>query len=128
MKIVREKLQYEVPANHNEDELSGWASDSSARVKKGTPSGLEARFNRLPPGMDNSAQEVADIRKMPFGGQLGSGSQVTDDVTKESLRKGFSFKPLSSTDGQAHQDAFYDEVTVDGETGFLERNNVLDRT
>lgn len=33
-------------------------------VKKGTPYGVNAFFNTLPPGMDIEDQELADIRKM----------------------------------------------------------------
>lgn len=34
--------------------------------KKGTPQGEAARFNKMPPGMDITNQEVADIRDMPM--------------------------------------------------------------
>lgn len=36
--------------------------DSGYLTKKGTPSGMEAKFNRLPPGMNIEDQEVCDIR------------------------------------------------------------------
>lgn len=35
-------------------------------TKKGTPYGVEAMFNTLPPGMDIEDQENTDIRKMPY--------------------------------------------------------------
>jgi len=35
-------------------------------VKKGTPYGVSALFNTLPPGMDIEDQEIADIRKQPM--------------------------------------------------------------
>lgn len=35
-------------------------------VKKGTPYGVNAMFNTLPPGMDIEDQEIADIRQEPF--------------------------------------------------------------
>jgi len=34
--------------------------------KKGTPSGLDALLNKLPPGQDIANQENADINKQPF--------------------------------------------------------------
>ena len=34
--------------------------------KEGTPSGLDARLNKLPPGQDIARQENADINKQPF--------------------------------------------------------------
>lgn len=36
--------------------------DSGYLTKKGTPSGMDAKFNRLPPGMNIEDQEVSDIR------------------------------------------------------------------
>jgi len=35
-------------------------------VKKGTPYGVNAMFNSLPPGMDISDQELSDQREMPM--------------------------------------------------------------
>jgi hypothetical protein len=35
-------------------------------VKKGTPQGEGAMFNRMPPGMDIDNQDVTDINNMPF--------------------------------------------------------------
>ena len=35
-------------------------------VKKGTPSGDGAMFNKLPPGMDITNQEITDQRNMPM--------------------------------------------------------------
>ena len=34
--------------------------------KKGTPSGMDARFNALPPGSDIDDQKVCDIRAEPM--------------------------------------------------------------
>lgn len=34
--------------------------------KKGTPSGPGATFNKMPPGMNITNQEVSDIRDMPM--------------------------------------------------------------
>ena len=136
-KIVQEKFQINNPQNHN-DEQSGWVMFDT-RVKKGAP-GEKVRgqnsaynaylYNSLPPGMDLVDQEMADIRVQPYGGSMGTGSQVTDDVTAKSLRQGYDRKALLGTDDaytREHNDAFYDEATVDGVTGFLERNNMLDR-
>lgn len=143
-RIVQEKFQVNEPANRNDDPNVGWVSDRSARVKKGTP-GREGRkggdwqsktmdnavfYPSLPPGSDITDQEMSDMRVMPMAGGLGSGTQITEDVTVSSLRKGFDRKSLLSTDDmytREHNDAFYDEVTVDGVTGFVERNNMLDR-
>lgn len=128
-RLVQEKLQYTVTDESGDDAFSGWASHKSARKTKGTPSGVDAQFNHLPPGMRNTSQENADIREQKISrGNLGQGDQFTADVSAESLRAGFSKKPLSPTDGAlAESGGFYDEISVDGKTGFLERRNVLDR-
>jgi len=138
-RIVQEKFQVDNPENTNDDAHGGWVSDKSARTRKGlqtrAPNGnwepfKTDRYNRLPPGMDIERQEVADIKREPFGGSLGSGTQVTDDVTAKSLKEGFDRKPLRPTDDmytREHNDAFYDSIEVDGVEGFVERNNMLDR-
>ena len=143
-RIVQEKFQVDYPQNHNDDAQNGWASDRSARVKKGTPGREGMRggdwasktmdnavfYNSLPPGSDITDAELSDARVMPMAGSLGTGSQVTNDVTAMSLREGYDRKRLLGTDDQytrEHNDAFYDDITVDGETGFIERNNMLDR-
>lgn len=40
--------------------------DNGYLVKKGIPYGVEVFFNTLPPGMDITDQEVADIREEPM--------------------------------------------------------------
>lgn len=138
-RIVAEKFQVDYPQNRNDDANSGWVSDASARRSKGTYrtrstgglyEGVGRALNDLPPGMNVEDQNLADIPTQAMGGSLGSGTQVTDDVTVESLRKGYDRKKLLGTDDMytnEHVDAFYWDATVDGETGFLERNNTLDR-
>lgn len=129
-RIVQEKFQVNEPQNRNDDSSSGWVSEKSARVKKGVPTSDTAYFNSLPPGSDMIDQEMADIRQMPYGGNLDSGTQVTTDVTASSLRAGFDRKSLRPTDDmytREHNDSFYDEIEVDGVVGFVERNNLLDR-
>ena len=138
-KIVQEKFLVDNPQNPNDDAQGGWVSAKSARTKRGLQTrGGDGRYepytgdmyNSLPPGMDVADQEVSYQPSMSWAGCLGSGTQVTEDVTAKSLKAGFDRKKLNGTDDmytREHNDAFYDEVTVDGETGYLERNNVLDR-
>lgn len=144
-KVVQEKFQVNYPQQGNDDAQSGWKSHKSARVKKGNIgregrsggdptsrySDKTAMFNSLPEGVDIDDQEYADIRKMERSGPMGNGSQVTNDLTAKSVRAGFDRKSLTPTDDmytREHQDAFYEDVTVDGITGYLERNNMLDRS
>lgn len=49
----------------NADDKSGFQTDGYID-KKGTPEGPSATFNKMPPGMDISNQEIADIRDMPM--------------------------------------------------------------
>jgi hypothetical protein len=140
--ILQEKFQVDNPQQRNDDAQAGWITDKEARAKKGTP-GREGReggdaasqrmnnavlYARLPPGMDLEDQEMADIRQMPIG--MGGTSDVSRDWNREAVRTGFKRLPMRATDDEysnAHVDAFYDEMDVDGNVGFAERNNVLDR-
>jgi hypothetical protein len=139
--ILQEKFQVDYPDNRNDDASSGWVSDQSARVKKGTrkvpgdhnhhgpdPSTNAIMQASLPPGMDIEDQETSDQRQ--FATTMGGESDVSHDWNAEAVRDGFQRKRMRPTDDEytkAHQDAFYDEITVDGDTGFAERNNMLDR-
>jgi len=128
VKIMQEKFQVNEPMPDAADHR--WRSDSSVRKKKGTPSGLDAMFNYLPPGMDITDQKDADIKPQGMARDLGVMSDRTVDVTVKSLREGFDRKRLRPTDDEytrQHNDAFYDSVVVDGIEGYLERNNMLDR-
>lgn len=140
--ILQEKFQVDNPQQKNDDASSGWVGDRSARVKKGTP-GREGRpggdsasrfmdnavnYNGLPPGMNIEDQEESDQRQ--FKTTMGGQSDVSRDWNAEAVKKGFTRKQMRATDDEyskAHVDAFYDEISVDGDVGFTERNNMLDR-
>lgn len=140
--ILQEKFQVDNPQEGNDDAQGGWVSDKSVRVKKGTP-GREGRaggdpqsqhmdnavnYGSLPPGMDIEVQEMTDQRQ--FATTMGGESDVSKDWNAPALKNGFKRLPMRATDDEysnAHVDAFYDEMTVEGETGFTERNNMLDR-
>jgi hypothetical protein len=142
MGIMQEKFQINLPSNGNDNASSGWVSDKSARVKKNIP-GREGRaggdfeskrmnnatfFNSLPPGSNIIDQEMADIRKMEL--VMSGESDVSMDYNMGAVKKGYTKRQMSPTDDMytnEHNDAFYGECIVDGETGFLERNNMLDR-
>lgn len=55
--------------------------DSGYLTKKGTPSGMEAKFNRLPPGMNIEDQEVKDIRMQELKNWSGGLSYPGDGWT-----------------------------------------------
>jgi hypothetical protein len=52
--------------------------DTTYLVDKGVPKGMDAKFNQLPPGIDISAQENADIREMRMQEYSGGGSYSGD--------------------------------------------------
>jgi hypothetical protein len=141
MGIVQEKFQVR-PAQNRNDEVGGWVTDKSARVKKGLP-GREGRpggdweskpmnnalfVNSLPPGTDMEDQELTDQRVFPM--RMSSEGDVTPDYSQKAMTKGYTPHKCCPTDDQytnEHTDAFYDSIKVDGVEGFVERNNMLDR-
>lgn len=149
-RVVQEKFQVAFPdVDSSAESQQSWITDKEARAKKNLP-GREGRaggdahsrfmdnavgYNSLPPGMDIEDQEVTDQRHMGMntsGGfpTLEAQGDRTQDLTPKSVRTGFDYKKLQPTDDQysrEHNDAFYDEVNVDGHVGFIERNNMLDR-
>lgn len=142
MGIVQEKFQISPPDNPNDNAHSGWISDKEARAKKNTP-GREGRsggdpssrsmnnavlYNGLPPGTDIEDQEMTDQRKFPF--RMASEGDVTPDYSQKAMKTGYTPHNCCPTDDEytnAHTDAFYDSIKVDGVEGFVERNNMLDR-
>jgi hypothetical protein len=137
-RIVQEKFEVHAPAAPAAERA--WATDSSARTRKGlqTRASGDGRYesyqgdglNCLPPGMDIADQEHADLPTPRDAGELMTGTQATSDVNTTSLREGFDRKAMRPTDDmytREHNDAFYDSVEVDGVEGFVERNNYLDR-
>jgi hypothetical protein len=141
--ILQEKFQVDNPQEANDDnEERGWIPDREARVKKLMPGregyiGGDAEstymnnavlFNSLPPGMDLEDQEVTDQREFKFS--MGGETDISSHYTRESEKTGFMRLQMRATDDEyskAHVDAFYDEIDVDGNIGFTERNNMLDR-
>ena len=133
-RIVQEKFEVRSARRPEGQENPAWKTDKSARDRQGLQTrGRSGRFepyrgdlyNRLPPGSEIADQEVYSEHPQPTAGGLGSGTQVTEDVTRGSLKQGFDRKALSPTDDmytREHNDAFYDDVG-----GFVERNNYLDR-
>lgn len=141
-RIVQEKFEARVEENANDDAQNGWASDKSVRTKKGVP-GREGRaggdwdsktmdnavhYQSLPPGTDITDAEISDVRKQRL---ITAGTDdVTDNPSGGDFKSGFVKLRLQPTDDmytREHNDAFYDDVTVDGVTGYVERNNYLDR-
>lgn len=129
---LKEKFQITLPGKDTGNEP--WASVESARNNHGriafdnttATEEVQGRFNEMPPGMDISQPTMPTPMPYFLDGE--------NDVTKpdrDYLHKGYSRAGLKGTDDQytgEHIDLFYGEVYGDdGEVGFLERNNYLDR-
>jgi len=126
-KICQEKFELRLPIPADDDG-NEWVSDKTARTRKGTPGGSAVFYGSLPPGSDIQGQEESDQHVMPFS--MGGETDVSQDWNPTAVREGWSPRKMRPTDDLwtgEHCDAFYGDMTVDGVTGFLERNNMLDR-
>src|ERR1019366_9269823 len=87
------------------------------------------KTNFTPPGMEIDNQRRTRIRNMPLS--MAGQTDASADTNPEGFRKGFKRQPMGGTDDQysgEHIDQFYSEVIdEDGNEGFVERNNMLDR-
>ncbi len=125
-KICQEKFEYRAPLEKPEDR--GWVSDKSSRTQKGLRGGEHENYNCLPPGSNGEDQYATDQRAMSLS--MGGETDVSKDWNPDAVRHGYSAYRMRPTDDlytNEHCDAFYGEMVVDGVTGFLERNNMLDR-
>lgn len=127
-KIVQEKFEVRYPRKPEGSEGGRWASDETARVRKAAHS----KLNQLPPGHDICSQDIADIPDQPD--VMSGESDVSHDYTAQAVKYGYTRRKMSPADDmytREHNDAFYDEIKLETEdgvnTGFLERNNLLDR-
>jgi len=82
----------------------------------------------MPPGTDIESQEQSRQNETPFS--MGGETDVSHDYNPGAVISGYTRRQMRPTDEQftrEHNPVFYDEITVDGDTGFVERGNVLDR-
>lgn len=143
--LLQEKFQ--VTAERPKREDREWTSFESQRVthaipersidtsdakKRNTLGGIDARIdtpmsNQMPPGMGMRNQNPVPGHRMPYS---AAGESDVSDMVSRSMAKGYTRIPMRGTDDlytNEHVEEFYGEATVDGKTGFLERNNYLDR-
>ena len=108
--------------------------DTSEAKKRTVLGGIKAAFtapitNRMPPGMDIENQKLAPPATVRDGGLAGSTDE-SNSVNAAMLKKGFQHQNMRPEDemfNNEHVELFYGEAEVDGVTGFVERNNYLDR-
>lgn len=133
---LKEKFQITLPGKETGNEP--WATLESAQTKKNeyaynnstSAQEVGGRFNEMPTGMDITNQFGGQNEKMGYS-LNGDTTDVTSFSPEKSFKKGYFKKPMKGTDDQytgEHIDLFYGEAYGDdGEVGFLERNNYLDR-
>lgn len=137
MNGMQEKFQVIAPPKHEED--IGWVSAQTARTTgdagflhqgNTTATGpIGPRFNQLPPGMDIASQLRSRIHNMPLS--VAGETDVSCDTNPQSFAKGYTRCEMKGADDLytgEHVDHFYGEaVDENGNCGFAERNNYLDR-
>lgn len=143
MDSLQEKFQLTIPETPSakEEGEHRWADFKSARstgeagfqhVDNASSTGTAfEKLNYLPPGMDISNQKRKRINNMPLS--MAGATDVSADVNDKYFEEGFQCYDLAGTDDQysgEHMDLFYGEATDPdtGRTGFVERNNYLDRS
>ena len=141
---LKERLQVLAPRNNNEDKGENewvWPFRNNTEVRKTGEAGFlhsnnssadamaTAKFNFLPPGMELDNQKRVRINQMPLS--MSGQSDVSKDTNPTAFAEGFTRRDLGSADDQyhlEHVDLFYGAaVGDDGNEGFVERNNYLDR-
>jgi hypothetical protein len=128
MMSLAEKFQLTVPTKTNGG--MEWASPESVRVIDNLPKPDHGtKHNIMPPGMDIANQP--NITNFVHG--FGGDTDVSQHVSAKALNSGMGFTriKMKGTDDQyssEHIDLFYGEVEDEnGNAGFIERNNMLDR-
>ena len=139
--LLAEKFQ--VTADEAPKDSNSWANFESVRtnsrpVETETYTGLyttvrDPKMNYLPPGMDITNQDLTFQPEMPLS--MAGQTDESNAVTQKNVRKGWikrDFSPVEDMYTNEHVEEFYGEATGkddggDKVTGFLERNNYLDR-
>jgi hypothetical protein len=137
MKGLQEKFQILAPAaKENGHE---WTSARAARntgdagflheTNREAMGPIGPKFNQLPPGMELDNQLRSRIHQMPMS--VAGQTDVSHDTNAEAFDCGYTRRAMLGADDVytgEHIDHFYgDAVDEDGKTGFVERNNMLDR-
>ena len=141
---LQEKFQITVPKKPRPEAGDHWlpaGSDYAARrlgsardvieepfVSKNSIDMDGLKFNKMPPGMEIDNQCFGQ-GGMPLS--MAGETDVSADTNPTAFREGFKRLDMKGTDDQysgEHMDHFYGEaVGDDGNVGFVERNNYLDR-
>jgi hypothetical protein len=124
---MQEKFQIIMPPAKEKHEWTDLNASRRVAQDQANSKNDLGKFNELPPGEDIMAQTY--VERFVDGGLAGETS-VTDHVSS-SLKKGYTRGDMSPSEeqyGGESIDLWYGEsVDEDGNVGFMERNNYLDR-
>ena len=115
--IMQEK--YEVRFK-TKSQRENWTDETSA-LRPAT----DRRMSCLRRAVDDSDPGDSFVQSAMAG-----ETDVSNNVNQNTLLNGYGRLPMSPVEDMytaEHRDNFYDSITVDGDTGFCERNNYLDR-
>jgi len=133
---LKEKFQITLPGKETGNEP--WASFDSVRTTKNehaynnqtSAQEVDGQFNEMPAGMDITNQAGGKNERLGYS-LSGDTTDVTSFNPQTDFKRGYRRGGMKGTDDQytgEHIDLFYGEAYGDdGEVGFLERNNYLDR-
>ena len=118
MSGLQEKFQVILPPQPNEDDGTEWQTAASARKTS-----RETPRNEMP-GLDLP-------NETPMLRQIAGCTDFSYDTNPKSMAEGYTRREMKGSDDQytgEHVEHFYGEATDElGNTGFVERNNYLDR-
>jgi hypothetical protein len=120
--LMQEKFQKTFPDKKTGDQ--DWVSDASARKMKSAPADL----NCLPPGTNIESQDFSDTTHATH--TMSGETDASRDWNRQSVKNGYKRLPMNPTDDaytDEHVSPFYRPAIVNGDEGFVERNNMLDR-
>ena len=136
---LQEKFEVMLPAAPKEDDGKAGVDFKAARNtgqtgrlhRNNTTSAEDVggKFNFHSPGTDIGDQERSTQNQMPLS--MAGATDVSDHVNPETFKMGFKRHPMAGCSDEysgEHIDLFYGEaIGDDGNEGFCERNNYLDR-
>lgn len=101
---------------------------------KAAAAGKQAEFdaprtNRMPPGQEIMDQVQSRQYEQPYSN--AGATDESNSVNAAMLIKGYQRQQMRPEDemyNDEHEELFYGTAEVDGDVGFVERNNYLDRT
>jgi len=124
-----EKLQTVLPPNNNEEATAGHWAKLPLHDMPDSPRHEFDSYSVYNPGLgDFDGMSVEKLSHVGFAGD----TDVTNNSSRMALnsKMGYTRGKMSPTDDQYTGemcDPFYDTMVVDGEEGFVERANYLDR-